>query len=169
MTLPHPHVRPLAAADVDAALEALVEVARWTERFGEPVWDAASFTHAEHVALAAAGELVGGFEGERLVACMRLQAADPLWWPEDPPGEALYLHKVVVRREAAGRGWLGRLLAWAAAEGRRRGVRALRLDTLADTPLPEMYARHGFRPADPAPLRTARDPRPITRMQRFLE
>jgi len=169
MTTDHSHVRPLALADVDAALAVLVEVAQWTERFGEPVWEAASFTRAEHEALAAAGELVGGFEGERLVACMRLQAADPLWWPEDPPGDALYLHKVVVRREAAGRGWLGRLLAWAADEGRRRGVRALRLDTLADTPLPGIYARHGFRPTDPAPLRTAWDPRPITRMQLVLE
>ena len=144
-------VRWAGVEDAESATEVLREAARWTARFGAPLWDPAGFTVEEHRALAAAGELVGGFDGGYLVACMRLQRADPLLWPEHPPGYARYVHKVAVRRSHAGRGWAARLVTWAVDEARRAGAAAVCLDTLPDGKLPAFYAALGFRRHDDDP------------------
>jgi GNAT superfamily N-acetyltransferase len=135
----------------DEALEAidiLREAALWTARFGRPIWPPDGFPIDEQRDIAAAGEQVGGFEESRMVACMRLQKKDNVFWPDDPPGEALYLHKLAVRRAASGKGWTARMVAWAVSECRKANARALRLDTAAHTKLPAYYESQGFRVVD---------------------
>lgn len=159
-------IRRVPPDEAPVVVDILREAAAWTRRFGRPIWPARRFTAREHRALAAAGALVGGYEAGRLVACCRVQDADPVYWPDAPPGEALYLHKLAARRSAAGRGWAGRLIAWAADKAGRAGARALRLDTLAGSALVGVYAAHGFRVVD------ERRPSPrgrwIVRMERPL-
>jgi len=100
---------------------------------------------AEFQAAAAAGELILGFEGSEAAATMFLQSADAKYWPEAEPGSALYVHKVAVRRASAGRGWLQRLIYFAAREARDRGVPFLRLDTVHRPKMQAMYEELGFR------------------------
>ncbi len=139
----------------DAALDAieiLREASLWTAGFGPQIWPLEGFTVDEQRDIAAAGEQVGGFEDSRMVACMRLQRKDPIYWPEDPPGEALYLHKLAVRRASSGKGWTARMVAWAVQECRNENAHALRLDTLANGKLPGYYQALGFRLVDERPL-----------------
>ena len=150
-------VRLVAVAEAPQALEIVREAARWSARFGEPIWDPDTFTLAEHEALAGAGELLGGFVGAMLVACLRLQQRDVMFWPGDPADEARYVHKLAVRRSAAGRGWPARLLEEAAERARRAGARVLRMDTTAASGLTAMYERLGFQAAGPAPERAGGD------------
>jgi GNAT superfamily N-acetyltransferase len=134
------------------AVDILSEAVRWTSsQLGAPIWTAEALDLRHYEAAAASNELVGGYDGEAMVACMLLQARDELYWPEDPPHSALYLHKVAVRRTAAGQGWLGRLVAWAVDQARETGVEALRLDTLPSGRLPTLYDALGFRAADGEP------------------
>jgi GNAT superfamily N-acetyltransferase len=138
------HVRRVFGEDALAAIDILREASEWTSAFGHPIWPSESFTVEAHREIASAGEQIGGFEESKMVACMRLQAADPIFWPDDAPGEALYLHKLAVRRASSGKGWPARMVDWAVGECRRKGASALRLDTLANDKLPPLYEALGF-------------------------
>jgi GNAT superfamily N-acetyltransferase len=141
-------VRRVYGADALEAIDILREASLWTAQFGRPIWPLDGFTIEEHHVIAAAHEQVGGFEDSRMVACMRLQKRDDIFWPDDPPGEALYLHKLAVRRAASGKGWTARMVDWAVNECRKENARALRLDTVADSKLPAYYESLGFHLVD---------------------
>jgi ribosomal protein S18 acetylase RimI-like enzyme len=145
-------VRAATVAEAGEALAILVEATAWSARFGEPIWPIGSFTLDEQKALAAAGELVGGFDRGQMSACMRLQPKDDLVWPGDPPGEALYVHKVAVRRDAAGQGWASTLMEYAVSQARAAGAAAVRLDTVPHARMIGMYEAFGFSTVDPGAL-----------------
>jgi GNAT superfamily N-acetyltransferase len=149
------------------SIDILREASLWTARFGQPIWPLESFTIEDHRDIAAAGEQIGGFEDSKMVACMRLQTRDHLFWPDDRPGEALYLHKLAVRRASSGRGWSARMVEWAVRECRQKRVRALRLDTLANTSLPLLYKRLGFDLVDETPRIV--EQAPTVRMQLWID
>ncbi len=135
------------------ALAILREAAQWLVDIGRPLWPVESF-HLDAVRRAAlAGELILGFAESYPVASMLLQARDELHWPNDPTGEALYLHKLAVRRSAAGQQWSTRLIAWARERAQRAGARFLRLDTADRYELLSLYQRQGFYVIDERPRR----------------
>lgn len=72
--------------------------------------------------------------------------ADPdFWTPDDHPETALYLHRMVVTRSAAGRDIGGAMLEWAADLATARGLTWLRLDAWrTNERLHAYYLRHGF-------------------------
>ena len=151
MSVSNQHIRYLADDEWQSALEILREASLWAERFGSPAWSPDELTEARQRESAEARELIGGFENAEMAACMRLERSDPIHWPEDKPGDALYLHKLAVQRAYAGHGWARRMIDWCASECRNRNVRSLRLDTVPDTKLPSLYAELGFRLVDEAP------------------
>lgn len=161
-----PLVRPAHPAEASQAVRILAEAAAWARAHGAGAWTPQEFTVPDLAASARRGELIGGFEGGRMAACMRLEAHDPLYWPEDAPGEALYVHKLATARACAGRGWSGRLIAWAAAEADRRSVPSLKLDVLPEPRLLKLYAGCGFQAVDEAPRRFGAVE--VIRMQRWL-
>ncbi|OEV02391.1 hypothetical protein AN217_03190 [Streptomyces qinglanensis] len=73
--------------------------------------------------------------------------ADPEFWtPEDAPGDALYVHRMAVRRNAAGTGLGAFMLDWAGERAASVGKRWLRLDAWKDNPgLHRYYESAGFR------------------------
>ncbi len=160
-------VRRVSADEVPAALEILREAAAWALARGVDVWAAHELREQDFEPPARAGELVLGYAGATPVAAMLLQTVDRKYWPEAAPDEALYLHKVAVRRTAAGQGWLARLVSFATDEARARGIGRLRLDTLAHPGLRGLYERHGFRTLPEAPLIVAG--RRMIRMERALD
>lgn len=133
------------------ALSILREVAQWLVDIGRPLWPVESFQLDAVRRAALAGELILGFAESRPVASMQLQARDERFWPDDPPGEALYMHKVAVRRCAAAQQWSTRLIAWAREEAQNAGARFLRLDTADRHELLALYQRHGFYVVDERP------------------
>ena len=77
---------------------------------------------------------------------MRYQLEDPLFWPDVPEGESAYVHRLAVRRRAAGGAVSRALLEWAVNRTRESGRRYLRLDTDASrSKLRAVYERFGFR------------------------
>ncbi len=135
-------IRRAGAMEADAIVEILREAALWSARFGElHLAGGGNSPSAEQRELAVAAEQIAGFEGTQIAACMRLQCRDKIYWPDDVEGDALYLHKLAVRRASAGQGWTGRMIDWAVEEGRRSGARFLLLDTLPGTKLVGLYER----------------------------
>jgi GNAT superfamily N-acetyltransferase len=95
-----------------------------------PLWSFETLTADALRPAFAAGELFVARRQDNgeAVGAMSLQEEDRIFWPEVPPGEALFLHKLAVRRAAAGCGVSRCMIRWAADEARRRGLRSLRLD-----------------------------------------
>lgn len=146
-------IRPALPAEAPQAVRTLAEAAAWARTHGAGAWSPQEFTIPDLEASARRGELIGGFEDGRMAACMKLERRDPVYWPDDPPDAALYVHKLATARAATGRGWSGRLVAWAAAEAVRRGVPALKLDVLPEPKLLALYQGLGFEAVDAAPRR----------------
>lgn len=77
---------------------------------------------------------------------LRFQLSDPLFWPDVPQDEAVYVHRLAVRREFAGGRVSQRLLQWAAERAASLGRQFLRLDCDAARPrLRAVYEHFGFR------------------------
>ena len=165
-TVSNRHIRYLADDEWKGALEILREASQWSERFGSATWLPEELTEARQRESAQARELVGGFERAEMAACMRLEHSDPVHWPEDSPGDALYLHKLAVRRAYADQGWSRRMIDWSVLQCWNQNVRVLRLDTVPDTKLPSLYAELGFRLVDAKPRLFAG--RRLVRMERIV-
>jgi len=168
---PRPRQRADRIEFVDAACAAeavgiLREAAQWLIDRGLGHWSVDEFKRADFAAHAQAGELVIGFEDEFAAAVMLLQSSDPLYWPTEPPGAALYIHKLAVRRASAGRRWSHRMIEWAASQARTRGIAHLRLDTIPKSVLQSLYEQEGFVSVDRYPIRVG--PTVVVRMERRL-
>ncbi len=143
MTLPVLSIRPAPLADLTPLLSAS---ALAFEARGLPMWtpDLLDPARLEAQYPGAQGYL-GWLEGQP-AAAMLLVPSDPVFWPADPPGEALYLHKLAVHPN-----WQGLRLSAQMVEEAVRLTRTaerpwLRLDTAAERPkLRAIYEGLGFR------------------------
>ena len=123
----------------------LLEAAEWLRQRGVPMWSSSELT-AERVA-ADMGQrrfLLALVGGDALgTAC--LMTDDPQYWPEAVAGEAMYVHRLAVRRAGAGASISAALLHWCGAEARALGCQYLRLDCDAGRPrLRRVYEDLGF-------------------------
>jgi GNAT superfamily N-acetyltransferase len=148
----------IARAGMEGVPEAdalIHEAADWLIAKGEPLWGPAETSYEELLRVTRGGELViGRLDGEA-VACMYLHNEDRLFWPEDPPGEAFYVHRLAVARRHAGRGFAKAMLAWAEAEVQATGRSYLRLDCEPRAKLLALYASTGFTRVDAEPILVA--------------
>jgi GNAT superfamily N-acetyltransferase len=159
-------IRPLELDESGQVRGLLREVALWSEAFGRRVWQEDELDGCASAASLPEGRWFGAFDRQGLVACMRIDTSDPVHWPDDPPGEAVYVHKVAVARRAAGQGWTARLIGFAADVASGLGARFLRLDTLPREKLIGLYRGLGFRLVDEGPRPFAG--RTLVRMEREL-
>ena len=145
----------IARAGLEAVPEADVlirEAADWLIAKGEPLWGPNETSFDELLHVTRAGELViGRVEGE-VAACMYLHDEDRLFWPDDNPGEAFYVHRLAVARKFARRGLAQAMLRWAEAEVRMKQRAFLRLDCEPRPKLLALYADAGFTRVDPQPI-----------------
>jgi GNAT superfamily N-acetyltransferase len=145
-------IQRVGAEYANEAVSILKEAATWALSRGIDVWHLDELREQDFHEAALRGELVMGFDAAQPAATMLLQSHDPIYWPEIAPDTCLFLHKIAVRRAHAGRGWLGRLIEFAAEDARRRGMSWLRLDTLHASPLRDLYERCGFSTLEEPPL-----------------
>lgn len=91
--------------------------------------------------------LVHRADGGEVVATITVDTyADPEFWtPEEIAQPALYLHRMIVARHAAGQDLGGAMIEWAAQRAANLGYQWLRLDAWrTNTGLHAYYQRHGF-------------------------
>jgi ribosomal protein S18 acetylase RimI-like enzyme len=105
----------------------------------------------EQVSLAAvtpdvrAGLYFLAWSGPQALGAMRLTTSDPAFWPEAQPNEAVYLHRLAVRRAASGGEVSSALLRFALKRAAELGARHLRLDCESSrASLRRVYERFGF-------------------------
>jgi len=159
-------VRLAATAEAADAVAIIREAAAWAAARGIAVWAAHEIRTEAFEEAAREAELVLGFADAIPAATMLLQTEDPVYWPNEAPASALYLHKIAIRRAFAGQAWLSRLVDFAAKSAANRGIPRLRLDTMLRPKMQSMYERHGFRRLAEEPLVIAG--RQMIRMERRL-
>jgi len=133
---------------VDDAIAIMREVAAWGRARSYRVWPEEWLTQEELLTADAQPEhfCVGTIGGE-LACAFILQQRDRDYWPDAPEGEALYLHKLCVRRNYAG--LTRRIVEALKDECRCRGVRYIRLDTALDEKaVRKIYLNVGFHIVD---------------------
>ena len=136
----------VVAGDVDNAIDILREIAQWCEDNKMNMWKVRDLTK-EHLIVGVSSEnFCVGKIGEDNASSMILQWYDPIFWPEAKENEAGYIHKLCVRRKYSGMGISGKMVEYAVAECKKRGIRYLRLDTgWSREPLRNLYENLGFK------------------------
>jgi GNAT superfamily N-acetyltransferase len=134
------HFRRATASSTNEVLGVLDEAAGWLAERGieqwpsrfEATWVEDAISRGETWLISVADKTAG---------TVTLDWSDPLW--AGIGGTAGYLHRMAVRRWAAGLGSV--VLAWAAEAARAQGVSALRLDCVSsNSQLRSYYEEHGF-------------------------
>lgn len=139
-------VRRASTSDVLAVVTLLNEASAWLAAVGTNQWHYGARIE----------RIIAGVESDTVWMAERDQHAvgtitvddfaDPEFWlPEDNPGDALYVHRTVVARAAAGQRIGAALFNWASLRAEASGLAWLRLDAWAtNTQLQSYYLAHGW-------------------------
>jgi len=136
-------VRLATLEDVPVVGELLDEATAFVRTLGRDQWPV-PYPHAKLRASVEDETLyVVEVDGEP-AGTFTLLLDDPKFWGERPP-DAVYLHKLAVRRSFAGRRLGEQIVEWVDAEARRLGRSFIRLDCQRDLPgIRRYYDRLGF-------------------------
>jgi ribosomal protein S18 acetylase RimI-like enzyme len=133
------------SGDPGAASGVLLAAARHLKDRGMPLWPESSLVPERLARYYPPGGWRVAWRADAALACMCLLDTDPLFWPDDPPGEALYLHKLAVHPHAQGQGLAAHMLTAGQREAAARGRSWLKLDTATARPrLRAIYEIFGF-------------------------
>jgi GNAT superfamily N-acetyltransferase len=136
---------PREIRDVLAVLD---EAAAWLGEHGVRQWPP-RFEREWVEPAVLAGDTWLAVDDRHVLATVTLDRADGLW--ADRPAPAAYVHRLAVRRAAAGLG--ARILDWAATTAASEGHRFLRLDCVeSNRRLRDYYEAAGFRHRGDAPV-----------------
>jgi GNAT superfamily N-acetyltransferase len=160
-------IGPAAPADVAEIAQVLQAAARWIETWRGRLWDPDLLGEDFVAPVVARGEFLVARAQGAIAGVAIVEPEDPLFWPDRPPGEAGYLHKLAVSRDYAGRGVSGALIEASAARVVGWGRGLLRLDCHPD--LARVYEGFGFRPIDRREVEHPQSGRiTVARMERRL-
>ncbi len=122
----------------------LIEAASWLNSINQPLWQCSNLvenviTEDVHAGLFYIARLDGQPAG-----VFKFQFEDKIIWPDVPTGESAFLHRLAVRRIAAGTGLAGQMLEYAKKMTRQSGRKFLRLDCAKRPKLCAFYERNWF-------------------------
>ena len=135
------------AGEGDTAVieDILSDACDWLVSIGKKLWEREWLTWEALSKQFNASDFYITSYGGAPAGCMAIVDHDPFIWPEIEKGESLFVHKLAVKRFAAGSGCSGALLTRAKELCALRGVEVLRLDCHALMPrLRAVYERNGF-------------------------
>lgn len=137
------NVRSAGPADVELVGALIDDATAWVGHLGFEQWPL-PFPRDELAAAIGRGEVYVAELGGEAVATVTVLTDDPVYWGNRPP-DALYVHKLAVRRDRAGRGVGAALVEWAARRATGLGRVFLRLDCLCGDPgIRRYYEGLGF-------------------------
>jgi GNAT superfamily N-acetyltransferase len=137
------NVRRATLEDVPVVAEMLDEATVFVQTMGRDQWPVPYPQEKLRASVADGSLYVVEVDGDR-AATFTLLLDDPKFWGRRPP-DAVYLHKLAVRRAFAGRGLGVRIVDWVCEEAGRLGRAFVRLDCQRDLPgIRQYYERLGF-------------------------
>jgi len=140
-------VEIITASPIDTAIieDILRDSVRWLDAIGQSMWREDQITWVRLSRDFSISDFRIALLDGVPAACMAVVDHDPVFWPDVKKGRSLFIHKLAVKRFAAGKGLSDALIADAKAMCVDRGIAALRLDCAQDRPkLRTVYERNGF-------------------------
>jgi len=138
-------IRQARPEDCQAVSEVLREAVSWMASNGTPLWSVDEVSEGRISADVNAGIYILALANGSPVGTMKYQLDDPQIWPDVPPNESAFVHRLAVRRRCAGGSISFALLSWAVSQTVGLGRKFLRLDCASDRPkLRAIYERFGF-------------------------
>lgn len=135
---------------VEEAISVMREVAKWGREQGFRVWLDEWLTPEELITDEAKPEnfCIGEIDGK--IACaFILQRSDSDYWKDSSDVQAVYLHKLCVRREYAHRNMTKTVREAIKEECQKNGIKYIRLDTgLDEKVVRKIYLNAGFKIVD---------------------
>jgi GNAT superfamily N-acetyltransferase/catechol 2,3-dioxygenase-like lactoylglutathione lyase family enzyme len=142
----HILIRQAEVGETGVVSRVLTGAAEWLRERGTPMWKADELNPERVAGDVAAGLFFVAEVGGEIAGTVKFQLEDLLFWPDQPTGEAAYVHRLAIRREFAGGQVSAALMNWAAKRARSLGRRYVRLDCEASRQrLRAVYERLGFR------------------------
>ncbi|MBM7563448.1 GNAT family N-acetyltransferase [Paenibacillus sacheonensis] len=138
-------------ADTAAVMELLVGAARWLQSQGSTQWSAllSGDDHHDVTGHIEKGELFLFKDGEKLAGIVLLMQVPGDWdhnlWGPDGHESVVYLHRLAINRDYAGRGLGADMVRWAETGVSFPGKTVMRLDCIASNPkLNAFYSGIGY-------------------------
>lgn len=123
----------------------LTDVDRWMDRKNFLHWGKENIQWAMLSRDYRIDDFFIAYEEEVPAACMALIDYDPIFWPNIPKGESLFLHKIAVKREFARKGYSKELIDYAKETAKLRSIQTIRLDCFQhNIKVRQIYEKQGF-------------------------
>lgn len=132
--------------DLNQLLTFRVEAASWISKLGSDQWSR-SYPADRLLATIEAGTVFMLRDGNRTAGTITLtpEAEEGLWSPEELREASVFVNKLTVSRDYAGKDLGGRLLEWAGGRAYQSSAKWLRLDAwTSNVALQRYYLQHGF-------------------------
>lgn len=136
--------------EVEEAIAVMREVAQWGREQGFRVWLDEWLTPDELITEEAKPEnfCIGKIDGNTACAFI-LQRSDADYWKDSSDAQAVYLHKLCVKREYAHRNMTKLVVEAIKEECRKNDIKYIRLDTgLDEKVVRKIYLNAGFKIVD---------------------
>jgi len=138
-------IRVASPSEAEVVSRILAEAVLWTRANHEPLWELHQVSADQVAPDCAAGFFFLAWSDREALGTVRLTDSDPFFWPDAAAGEAIYLHRLAVRRSGAGGAVSSALLQYAVQLARERGAAFVRLDAESRrSRLRGVYERFGF-------------------------
>jgi len=131
--------------DISTIEDILLDTTNWPNPIGKLLWCEEDVRWERLSQDFAPSDFLIAYLGDTPAACMAVNDYDPSVWPDIEKGQSLFIHKLGVKRFAAGKGLSDALITRAKEMCEVRGIDTLRLD--CDLILPKLravYERNGF-------------------------
>ncbi|MCL2497211.1 MAG: GNAT family N-acetyltransferase [Symbiobacteriaceae bacterium] len=138
-------IRQATPVDIPLLEGILLDAVHWVAAIGYKQWSPREVSWENLSKSFSITDFHLAFGQGQPAGCMALVDYDPYFWPEEPRGNSLFLHKLAVTQAARKSGVSSAMMDYFKAEGKARGVTAIQLETNADRPkLTAFYESHGF-------------------------
>ena len=138
-------IKRAAEKDIPVIVDILEDAVKWLENTDKPLWSKERIQWEQLSKDFNAPDFYIAYLDGTPAGCMAVIDYDPVFWTDIQKGESLFIHKLAVKRFAAGQGLSDALISHAKSMCMDREITGLRLDCHSHRPkLRAVYERNGF-------------------------
>lgn len=138
-------IKTASEKDIPVVENILADTVMWLNGIDKPLWTENQIRWERLSKDFNASDFCVAYLDGKPAACMAVVDYDPQFWTDIPKGESLFIHKLAVKRFAAGKKLSDALISYAKSMCMDRSISKLRLDCHSLIPkLRAVYERNGF-------------------------